>query len=455
MAQTGIQTASFLNNGSYQTMIKPSEGRYAYKDALGNYDVITNIINKLNPKGSIREDNMRYGITTRTGIRVPLSIANSSSVLTNGNLLVHVSVPTGIALRNVVRFPDIVQDSNSVQGRVVKVNNDTVELEISGRTTAWNAALHYLSGKTMGIVGDANSVLSGGRSSIKSLLTSTYQYHQILRDGHSINSVDLLKPTWAEFDGKYWWNSDFEDVNLRVFKSRANTDWFGQASLTGEGDGAVYTSEGLRDAVILRNPEGYHPLTTRLTEDILQDLITRYSVRMGGNVSELLCCCGTPALANVQKFLAKYIITAGTNNTFGGHDVEGLDITYYAFAGVKLGFTATSIFTDTVNLERSTIQDGIRNGFTMFFFPTYNKSVTSAGTKGPVQIKHLGPRELYVGHIRGIVDKELITNSLISSATIDPSMPVTSLNNSFTYYTYETRSLEINPVNFMLIEYAI
>jgi len=450
---TGLNSKSLYNNIDYLRLQKPSKARNAYKDLLTNYDRITMFINMMNPAGSIREDNFKYDFFTSTGLYTPLYASSNSTLLPNKNLEVNVALPAGVTdLRETIRETNILSDGNNKQGRVVKVNTTSVELEISGATTSWDAATDFTSNTSVTIEGNAQPFISGGISSLHTIPTEDFNYHQISRDGHQFGRNEIIQPTWATYGEKTWQNYDITRAAYRVFKDIARTDYYGQRSLTGSGSNRVYRSRGIRESIIQRNPELYFPLSSVLNETKLREMITKYRALTGGVVTELICCTGSYQLANIQSFMSQYIVTAGNTNTFGGMDVSGLNIVMYNFCGIKIMFEIAGIFDDPIKGQISQITQEPKESGNMFFFT--NKKVEKVNGLAPsITIKHAGPKEIQATFLRGMVEKELLEGHDLSGITLEGGMPVTSLTDGATFGVYSTRSLEIDPKYMMLAEY--
>lgn len=457
MATTGLSTASFYNNVDYLNMNKPSKQRFAYKDVLGNYDDIQSFIDMMNPVYE-REDNKEYSWWTESALRVPLPVVSNSSLLPNQNLLVTVSVPTGMELRNTIRETEVWKDNNntSVMGRVEKVGTDTVELSVYGETTTWNPAIHFVADSFMGVVSNAQTNNSGAIGSLYNVLEETNGYIQTMRENHQVTRDEILKPSWAKYYDLTWSNSDISRASKRYFQFIAETDYYGQLSKSGSGSNTIYGMEGIRQAVKNRNPEGFIQLQSPLTEEKLQEIIVNYVARTNGAVNEVVVSLGAFQMANIQGFLAKYVETAGVYNTFGGYDVSGINIVVYNFVGLKLAFRIAGFFTNgQTNKGTTVLGDGNREGYTMFMH-TNQLVETSDGMKPWARVKHQGPKSIQAGFLRGIVEPELINPNMVAGAGVDPQLsPVISANDSFTYYVYGTRSLELDPKYLQIVEYAI
>lgn len=455
--QTGLTTASFYNNIDYLNLNMPSKQRWAYKDVLANYDDIESFIDMMNPVYE-REDNKEFSWWVKSALRTPLPIVSNSTVLPNQNLLVTVSVPTGMELRNVIRETEVWKDSenSSVLGLVEKVGTDTVELSPFGENTVWNAATQFTANNFMGYVSNAQTNNSGQIGSIYNVPEEVDGYIQTMREGHQVTRDEILRPSWAKFYDQTWANSDITDASKRYFQTIAQTDYFGQLSKKGSGSNTIYGMEGIRDAVKNRNPEGFIQLQSPLTEDKLQEIVVNYVARTNGMVNEVVVSLGAFQMANIQGFLAKYVETAGVYNTFGGYDVEGINIVVYNFVGLKLAFRVAGFFTDgQVNKGTTVLGQGNREGYTMFFH-TNQLVETTDGMKPWARVKHQGPKAIQAGFLRGIVETELINPNMVAGAGVDPQLsPIISANDSFTYYVYGTRSLEIDPKYLQIVEYAI
>lgn len=89
----------------------------------------------------------------------------------------------------------------------------------------------------------------------------------------------------------------------------------------------------------------YTPLTSMPTEDNYKSIIEHSIDEVGTSTSELLVICGSRAWGQFQTTITdKYLIYAGTNNTFGGTAVDGLNVQEYSYLGVKLRWLNYDMF---------------------------------------------------------------------------------------------------------------
>lgn len=459
MTSSGLSSLSLYNNYAYQALIRPLYVRDAYKSQLANYDTIDDIVDKMNPSGSEGVDDSEYNIGTTPAIRTAYYVKQNSQVLPGDILEVTMAVNPDIDLRNVYRVSETVMDKNYNKGRIVRVESDKIYLE-RNTSVAWNTSTMFTTDSSVGVYGNAQlNSNSGAMSSIEGIPTFDKAYVQTFRANYSTSRAEFIKPTWLTTDGTYWQNFQIEQEVERMLKNICLTNYYGSAYKKGTGNNTLYYMEGIRDAVRLRNPEMFHQLQTPLTEAIFQQKITEYVQLTNSKVREVFCDVGVYQYANFQSFMAKYLVTAGQNNTFGGVDVSGLNITMYDFCGLRLAVRVSSLFGDTQwNPSRSQIQDGVKTGFTVFIYST-KKVETDKGYVNPIIKKHLGPKASQTGFIRGLVEPEIIMNGsgadlAARSLSMDEmQMPITSLQDTFTFYHYQTHSLQIDPKNFMIIEY--
>lgn len=453
---TGVNSLSFSNNSTFLAMLKPSLFPNVFQSAAATYDSLQMFIEQMNPAGSIREDNVEYQYAFYPPIMQYLVVASNGSLNASGNLEIQISNPNNVDLSNVYRPTELVSDRNYIIGRVVEVINATQTLVLAPvGISALDPSIHFTQGSNVSITGNAQPLVSDGMDGIYGAPEYLTAYNQFMREGYQANSVDFIKPTWAQWNGNTWSNKDIVDMVLRYKKKIARTDFYGIKSKTGSGKNTTYTYEGIRQAVKERS-NNYFGLSTPMTEEIFQNYLEQYLSSFNGGVAdEIVCSLGRGAQKVMQKILAKYVVTAGNINTFGGYKVEGININYYAMMGVKIMFVHTGMFDDTTYFKDKTILDtGTRASYT-WFFHTNQKVGGSNSMKSQIVKHHHGPKEFMPAIVRGMVDPSIISPSLEGLNTIDPNVPITSLSNTFTLAILGSRSLEINPERMMLIEYIV
>ena len=83
---------------------------------------------------------------------------------------------------------------------------------------------------------------------------------------------------------------------------------------------------------------GYQPIYSDVTESDLKDAIT-YMRDVAGKGVQIYVAPGSAFMGAVQTFLAnKYVTFAGNTNTFGGNEVEGINLKKYEWLDIELLF---------------------------------------------------------------------------------------------------------------------
>lgn len=97
------------------------------------------------------------------------------------------------------------------------------------------------------------------------------------------------------------------------------------------------------------NRGGTHETSpNELTESTWKELIELVGKKDAAAKGRLLFAYGKSALAKVQSFTEDFVKQSGTNNTFGGSAVSGIDVNTYSYLGQDIDFMYLSILDDEV-----------------------------------------------------------------------------------------------------------
>lgn len=247
---------------------------------------------------------------------------------------------------NRFRLKDIVKDANYVQGRVVGVTSNTLTLEAT--SVAWNASTHFQNGSSVTVIGDASGSTSVGKTSLSVSPDFDFAILNKARDTYKQEMEDRIN-TEILYKGKFWYASQ-QMYLLQRFSKYNELKLFMQdrvEPITSSIEGRVSYTGGLRWSA-KNNGGTYYPLTANPTEDDIQDFLKEMIGKQASAKRKIMFFCGKESLFAIQNFLKDNIIHSGQNNSFGGKDVSGYNITKYAIGGTEIDVTEYPLFNDTM-----------------------------------------------------------------------------------------------------------
>lgn len=197
---------------------------------------------------------------------------------------------------------------------------------------------------------------STGTESLYSTPNTIYNYGAIKRDSVFISRRDFSATYMDQaIPEKNWAIRQEAEMILRVAQSLEWSNLYekrGKETINGQERTA---NGGLVWAIDHRG--GTHETSpNELTESAWKELIELVGKKDAAAKGRLLFCYGKSALAKIQSFTEPFVKASGTNNTFGGGAVSGIDVNTYSYLGQDIDFMYLSILDDEVmNPEISSI----------------------------------------------------------------------------------------------------
>lgn len=142
------------------------------------------------------------------------------------------------------------------------------------------------------------------------------------------------------------------------------------------------------------------------TEDILIQ-VAKNAKEKGLNTQEYLVPCGYNVLAGMNKFIgSKYIQYAGTENTIGGKEVQGIDVDTFKVLGIKFKLMPWSVLNNPrLNPEGiSSVTGELKSSYTAVFLDTSPVDTVAYGTQPFISNYFYGQDAYYMNVIEGMTD---------------------------------------------------
>ncbi len=245
------------------------------------------------------------------------------------------------------RKDDQVMDNNFVKGRVVSFTDTTLTLEPIS-VTSWNASTHFTNGMN---IADLGNVSANGRTAGLTSLTVTpdsdYAVLRKTRDSYDQDMLDRIKSfVTVTKNGKYWYAAQQPYMLKRLARVIEYTAVFDDRILNkASSSGALNTTGGIRWSAV-NNGGTYMPLANEITRADLNEFMLQFMQNFPDAQKKIILYCGRRALFAVQEFLKDNVVTAGTNNVFGGAKVQGYDLYMYKIAGLEVALEYYPLFDD-------------------------------------------------------------------------------------------------------------
>lgn len=195
--------------------------------------------------------------------------------------------------------------------------------------------------ETIGHIGTAFEEGSTGPNGRLFLPSETYNYTQIFRRGIKVTGSALTQKSWVN-GGEAWYWTDEDYMFDEFYYDQELHLMFGTRSV----NGTRKTSQGIWDRTVTA-AEGKvvnFASGTGIAETDLQNIITQLNREAGSN--ELLCLCGSEAIADIQIALRPYNINGSMDYGKFGNNLVGLDTWSYKFAGKTIHFMHYPLFDD-------------------------------------------------------------------------------------------------------------
>lgn len=338
MAQkTVVSGLSLYNNLLVRGLNAPEWQKTIIASDFGfnKIQTLTNIMNKNQSEG-ISDFKVNVPYVGSTSIA---NTVNGASVIAGTNLVVTFTQPD-----NRFRVNDQVMDSNYVKGRVISTTANSITIEPVS-VAAWNAATNFTNGMNVSDLGDVSGLgTTTGKTSLTVAPDTDFAVLRKTRDSYDQNIRDRVK-TYVQYDpsGKYWWSSQQEFLLKRFARSQELAIVFDDRVENSVSD--FNTTGGIRWSAV-NNGGTYMPLSSEITEADLQNFMEQFLNNFAAAQKKVIFYCGRRALMTMQNFLKANVITAGTNNVFGGASVKGYDLYMYKIAGLEVTLEYYPLFDD-------------------------------------------------------------------------------------------------------------
>lgn len=403
-----ISNLPFENNLLANGLNMPDKSKLVY-DLSGGYNVLDYIVTR---NGSPRQIDGKDGQFEKPIMGVSVVSAVVASTQLNGLVLrVFFTDPTYDNFRNSTKVGD--GGARDTMGIVIAHGAGYVDLVVAPPVTAWNTAVHFVSGSNI-IEMFPNSVNRGSGAIESQYEYPTYVKNQtsILRDNVELYRRDLSS-TWVEFMGDNKWALAQESILMqRVARAMEYKGLFDFYGTTNDPDGIRNHSMGLKASIKDRQRGGVYVASPNvLTESSFISWINEIADRRNAAMTSLTILVGRGFLSRVQTFTTKYIQYVGKNNTFGGESVQGLDVYEYAINGVMCKFIMAPILNDRSRFPTlSTIAGS--GGFTKMqhtaiCLDTDSYEARGGGMLPAMEKVYFGSEEMIMYYLPGVIGSNL------------------------------------------------
>ena len=385
----------------------PNKMAMVYAQDYG-YNVLTQLTSKL--ASSISTPQPKVEISSLGNLGVYSKITANAALGTG--LLVSVVDSSKF------RIGDIVADGNLVQAIVTAVDYTSNQISLAPHSTATLATgSHFLTNTQAKRFFDASANRSStGKSTLNYTPDTDFALTAVTRESSHQSRRDRIS-SFVKWNGDFWWRS-YDDLTLKAFAKQLEYKYaFSERSVRTGPYGEYYTTGGLRWSII-NNGGTYMSLTSELTQSVFNDFLEQM-VRVSAECGrKLVALMGTAALARLQTILGDYIKYAGTQNTFGGTSVTGLNVMKYAYAGMEIEFVRWALLDDEMfRGELSTINGKPRLSNSIYFIDTTPiPAADGSGNIAALQKYHFNQDELIANYVPGMIGLESSDPSTIKAA---------------------------------------
>jgi hypothetical protein len=218
---------------------------------------------------------------------------------------------------------------------------------------------------------------------------------------YSVTRENLGLVTEIEYKGQpYWQYANFELWNQDVKNSRE----IGLYNNLYNNETDNWVSGGLRWQILNQGGDVI-PYDGSLTENKVLDVI-QGMINAGNNPKEIVVLCGSEAFRQWQYNIGRtYLVTAGVNNTIGGKEVKGINVTHYSALGVELKFVRWDMMNSAeANMfATSQITGKLKSMYTMLFMDT-SQVPTSNGIQPFISRYYYGQDGYIEQEYKGLID---------------------------------------------------
>jgi hypothetical protein len=386
----------------------PNKMAMVYSQDFG-YNVLTQLTSKL--ASSISTPQAKVEISSLGNLGVYSKITANGTAAGSGGL----TVPVVDASK--FRIGDIVADGNLVQGIVTAVNQVGNILTLSAHSTATlTAGTHFLANQQAKRFFDASANRSSsGKSTLNYTPDTDFALTSVTRESSHQSRRDRTA-SFVKWNGDFWWRS-YDDLTLKAFAKQLEYKYaFSERAIRTGPYGEYFTTGGLRWSII-NNGGTYLSLTSELTQSVFNDFLEQMVRVSAEGGRKLVALMGSAALARLQTILGNYILYAGSQNTFGGTSVTGLNVMKYAYAGIEIEFVRWALLDDEMfRGELSSINGKPRMSNSIYFIDmTPIPAADGSGTIAALQKYHFNQDELIANYVPGMIGLESSDPSTIKA----------------------------------------
>lgn len=375
----------------------PNKMAMVYAQDYG-YNVLTQLTSKLGP--SISTPQAKVEISSIGNLSVYSTVTAVAAGAT-GEILVTVANSENF------RPGDIIADSNLVQGIVIEKTATANQLRVKSVTTTLSSSLHFLVGHVAKVMFDASANrLSYGKPALNIVPNTDFTYTAVTRESSTQARRDRTA-SFVKWQGDFWYRS-WDDLTLRRFaKSLEYKYAFSERAVFAGPHGETYSTAGLRWSII-NNGGTYLPLTSELTQTVFNDFLESLVRKTAENGRRLVAMMGAAAMARLQTILGDYIKYGGSQNTFGGTSVEGLNVMTYSYAGMTIDFVRWALLDDDMwKVELSSITGKPKQSHSIYFMDmTPLPAADGSGSLSPLQKYHFNNDEMIANYVPGMIGLE-------------------------------------------------
>jgi hypothetical protein len=332
-----------LNNNLILNSLDQPEFIQGVIDNSYGYNKVTSVMNRMaQPK---RVDAFKFNVENVGNLAIASQIAASPS-LSGTNILVTIS-PSETRFRVKTNVMD---SSTGVQGKVIAVNGNVLTIE--PQDVAFNASVHFQSGKTISTMGTlSGNGTTTGMTNISLAAENDYGVIAKYRETSRIEIQDRQK-TFITNDGKYWWSLQQKSALDRLMKSEEYKIVFDQRLLNQtsaiEGD---YNKFGGVHWTAKNSPRStYNLMTSTPTFQNFRDTLYAFKLKRAAFGQELVyvdCYAGAQVITMLQNHITSTTQYTGVNSTFNLDKESGFNVWIIPVDGVMCRVHQYGLFNDS------------------------------------------------------------------------------------------------------------
>lgn len=378
-------------------------------DLSGGWNVLDYIVTRNAPARRIDGKDGYFEKPIMGVSKVQASVASTS--LSSGVLRVYFTDPTYDNFRNATVVGD--GSANDAHGTVIAHGPGYIDMVVAPPLTSWDTSVHFTSGSfATELWTTAVNRGSGAMESQYEYPTYVGNYTSILRENVTMYRRDMSK-TWVEYKNGYWYSAQLDEVMMkRLARAMEYRGLFGYKGQTTDPDGVRNHSMGLKASI--KDPQRggiYKALTSLMTQSTFEGWIGEIADRRNARMTDLTMLVGRGFLKQIQSFTSQYIQYAGRNNTFGGEQVEGLDVYQYAINGINCNFVMAPILNDRERFPGMSTITGATNfsrmQYTAICLDTDSYDAVGGGVLPAMEKVYFGDEEMVYYYLPGVVGSSL------------------------------------------------